>query len=169
MESYCSTALGIRRLAQNPIDHENTIVVKHTTWIAANVAKLPELGCPLRSFFPITDCGITHLARSREVRHVYGHETSSYRARQFSLVCHAWVRAGHWRHSRSPSHLRKPSVRVCDIRSRPLTFLRLPSAQKAPKRDADHGCTCPVLANHPTSRARTRIIRGDGHEKEVDP
>ena len=50
----------------------------------------------------------------------------------------------------------------------PLALTRL-APEKAPKRDADHGCPWPVLANHTTSRARTRTIREMAMKKNLIP
>jgi len=41
--------------------------------------------------------------------------------------------------------------------------------KKAPKRDGGHGSPCPVLANHTTLRARTRIIREMAMKKKLIP
>ena len=64
-----------------------------------------------RSFFPITDCGITHWEHLG-VRPICGgerarvggdgHEKSLYRPRLLSLDCCAWVRVRHWHYSHTP-------------------------------------------------------------------
>lgn len=64
-----------------------------------------------RSFFPITDCGITHW-KHLGVRPICGgerarvagdgHEKSLYHPRLRSLDCCAWVRVRHWHYSHTP-------------------------------------------------------------------
>jgi len=104
-----------------------------------------------RSFFPITDCGITHwehlgvrpiCAGERARVGGDGHEKSLYRPRLLSLDCCAWVRVRHWHYSHTP-----------------LSFL----AGAFPF-DSGLACLTPFRRERAASSPRTDDIRRSLHE-----